>query len=290
MANKRIKKKHQKQKVQQKLIQKGYTEKQVRYIDSSEWRKVSKQIQSNERKQQKRKQNQNYIKKHNLTESYKHNGKVYKGSQLKDLSPETLQKFAEVQKRREKERALQQRKIEKIMQGGYSREFAEKYKNKSLKFVDDVAFKGDRTVYKSSQYLSVTWADVTGDSEWSLALHQFDNMNTNDMIAEIHDIYKNSKGKSGSAGFQGVAKISVSDSGMKNFNKAQKSVEKGYKGAMVTEGKQLLSSNEFTVRGYANMMLSVLSRAKPDHVRQYYNELETFAYTNLPEIHKQIFR
>ena len=105
MANKRLKKKRQKQKVQQKLIQKGYSEKQIKRLPQKEVKKVASQVTKNERKQARRQANRTYIRKNNLNESYKYNGKVYKGADLVDLSPEVLRKFAKLQERREKERS-----------------------------------------------------------------------------------------------------------------------------------------------------------------------------------------
>lgn len=292
MANKRIKKKHQKQRVQQKLIQKGYNERQVKNVSKSEYIKVEKQIIRNDKRQQRRQSNRNFIKKNNLNESYKYNGKVYKGSDLADLSPEVLKKFADIQKRREKDRALQSVKRQKMIEGGLSETLADKYKSKSYKFVDDAIFKGDRTQYKSKEYLSVTWADVTGESDYAHALNEYDSMSTNDMITEIQNSYNESKSapKGDSSGFKGVAKIQTSSDREKLLTDAKESFKKGYNKCAVYEGTHLLTTNKFTVRGYANMMLSVMNRAKPEHVQQYYEEFETYAYKNLPEIHKQIFK
>ena len=301
-TKKRLQKKQHKQKVTEKLKQKGYTEKEIKKLPKQEVKKASSQVRQYERKQQRRQQNRDFIRKNNLTETYKYNGVEYKGaSRLADLSPDVLKEFARLQKNRERDRALKNKKVEQIINAGYSREFAEKYKKANLKTVSEVAFKGDRTVYYSKQHLSVSWADVTGESHWAMALESFNHLSTKEMISKIHDIYKASKRnetidedgeivRGDSSGFKGVAKISVSDSAGKIFGKAQKAISRGYDNLMVTEDTTLLSTNKFTVRGYANMMLSVMTRTKPALVQNYYEEFENFAYNNLPEIHKEIFR
>lgn len=308
MANKRIKKKQQKQKVQQKLQQKGYTEKQIKRLPEKEVKKVASQVIKNERKQAKRQANRNYIRKNNLTESYKYNGKVYKGADLVDLSPEVLKKFAKLQERREKERALQITKRQKMLDVGLPEHLADKYKTKSYKYVNDAIFKGDRTIYKGKESLSVLWSDVTGESHYDLALTDFNDMPTKEMISQIHKEYQYaSKGKILPSAYRdtdkyflGVARIQISSNVEKleqHAKKAQRNtryhnghVKKGYKGKGVAEDGHFLTSNEFTVRGYANMMLSVMTRAKPEHVVQYYSVFETYAFHNFPEIHKQIFK
>lgn len=303
MANKRIKKKQQKQKVQKKLQQKGYTEKQIKRLPQKEVKKITSQVTKNERKQARRQANRNFIRKNNLNESYKYNGKVYKGADLVDLSPEVLQKFARLQERRNKERALQLTKKEKMLAGGLPEHLADKYKTKSYKYVDDAIFKGDRTIYKGKESLSVLWSDVTGESHYDLALAEFDDLTTNEMIARIQEEYHYAKkgiSPRGDKYFLGVAKIQVSSNAEKLEQQAKKAqrntryhnghVKKGYKGKGVAEDGHFLTSNEFTVRGYANMMLSVMTRAKPEHVEDYYSKFETYAFHNLPEIHKQIFK
>ena len=293
MANKRIKKKQQKQKVQKKLQQKGYSKKQIKRLPIQEVKKASSQVTKNERKQARRQANRNYIRKNNLNESYKYNGKVYKGADLVDLSPEVLKKFAKLQERREKERALQSTKKQKMLAGGLPEHLADKYKTKSYKYVDDAIFKGDRTVYKGKDSLSVLWSDVTGESYYDLALAEFDDLTTNEMITRIHDEYQYAKsGKSprGDKYFLGVAKIQTSSDINKLKSSAKESYKKGYTKGAVAEDGHFLTSDKFTVRGYANMMLSVMTRAKPEHVQDYYAKFETYAFENLPEIHKQIFK
>ena len=302
MAKKRLKKKRQKQKVVAKLQSKGYSEKEIKKLPKQEVKKVEAQVRANDRQKLRRQQNTTFIRKNNLNESYKYEGKEYKGiGSMRDLSPEVLKQFAEVQKRRDRDRKRQERYIKTITDAGYSREFAEKYKNKSLKFVEEVAFKGDRTVYTSKQYLSIAWSDVTNESQWTMALHQYDDLSTKEMIAKIHETYRlakqnkafNKQGKiekGDSSGFMGVAKISISNSPSNIKIKTFNARNRGYNKGMVTEDTQLLSTNQFTVRGYANMMLSVMTRTKPALIQEYYHELENFAYNNLPEIHKEIFR
>lgn len=293
MANKRLKKKRQKQKVQQKLIQKGYSEKQIKRLPTKEVKKVTSQVISNERKQARRQVNRNFIRKNNLNESYKYNGKVYKGADLVDLSPDVLKKFAQLQERRNRERALQTTKKQKMLNGGLPEHLAEKYKTKSHKYVNEAIHKGDRTVYKGKESLSVLWSDVTGESHYDLALAEFDDLTTNEMISRIHDEYQYARsGKSprGDKYFLGVAKIQTSSDKEKLKASAKESYKKGYKKGAVAEDGHFLTSDKFTVRGYANMMLSVMTRAKPEHVEDYYAKFETYAYENLPEIHKQIFK
>lgn len=297
--SKRLKKKQQTQKVFQKLQSQGYSEKEIKRLPKNEKVKASRKIRDAEYKQQRRAKNERLINKLGLNESYTYNGKEYKGSKLKDLSPETLKKFGEVQKRRDRDRRRYEKNKASIMNAGYSSDIAEKYKTKKLAVVNEVIHKGDRTVYKSKKYLSVTWADVTGESQMHHALHQYDNMSTTEMISEIHRLHKESENKKSikkdpnspeEKYFFGVAKITVGSDKEEIKEVGKQLFKKGYTKRMVTEDTQLLTSNEFTVRGYANMMLSVMSRAKPEHRQQYFNELEHFAYNNLPEIHRQIFR
>ena len=293
MANKRIKNKQQKQKVKQKLQEKGYTEKQIKKLPKKEVKKVSNQVSKAERKQARRQSNRNYIRNNNLTESYKYNGKVYKGSSLVDLSPEVLKKFSQLQKRRDRERALQSTKKQKLLDSGLSEALADKYKYKSKKYVDEAVHKGDRTVYKGKESLSVLWSDVTGESHYDLALAEFNDLTTKEMIARINDEYQYARsGKSprGDKYFLGVAKIQTSSDIEKLKSSAKDSYKKGYTKGAVAEDGHFLTSDKFTVRGYANMMLSVMTRAKPEHVQDYYAKFETYAYENLPEIHKQIFK
>lgn len=293
MANKRQKKKQQKLKVQQKLQQKGYTKKEIKKLPEKEVKKVSSQIIRNERKQIKRQANRNFIQKNNLTESYKYKGKVYKGSELADLSPDVLKEFARIQKRREKDRALQTSKKQKMLDSGLPEHLADRYKSKSHKYVAEAIHKGDRTVYKAKESLSVLWSDVTGESHYDLALAEFDDLPTTEMIARIHEEYQYAKsGKSprGDKYFLGVAKIQTSSDREKLKTNARDSFKKGYNKGAVAEDGHFLTSDKFTVRGYANMMLSVMTRAKPEHVQDYYAKFETYAYENLPEIHKQIFK
>ena len=268
-------------------------EKQIKRLPTKEVKKVSSQVTKNERKQARRQANRNYIRKNNLNESYKYNGKVYKGADLIDLSPEVLKKFAKLQERRERERSLQLTKKEKMIAGGLPEHLADKYKTKSYKYVDDAIFKGDRTVYKGKESLSVLWSDVTGESHYDLALAEFDDLTTKEMITRINDEYQYaSSGKSprGDKYFLGVAKIQTSSDREKLKTSARESYKKGYTKGAVAEDGHFLTSDKFTVRGYANMMLSVMTRAKPEHVQDYYAKFETYAYENLPEIHRQIFK
>lgn len=289
MAKKRLKKKQQKQLVQQKLQSKGYSQKEIKRLPSDVYQKEVKRISDNQRKAEKRNQNRKYIKKYGLTEEYKYKGKTYKGSKLVDLDPDVLKDFARIQDRRNKDRTRQSKYKQKMIDAGVPEHIADKYKTKSNAYTTMVAHKGDRTVYKADKSLSVLWSDVTGDSHYSLALEQYNDMNTNEMISEIHKLNKESKGKSGSGGFLGVAKIQVSGNREKLKASAKEAYKKGYNKAGAYEDTVVMTSDKFTVRGYANMMLSVMSRAKPEHVQDYYNQLETYAYENLPEIHKQIF-
>lgn len=293
MGKKRTKQKQQKQKVVQKLQEKGYSKKEIKRLPKKEVQKVSTQISAKERKQERRQANRNFIRKNNLTETYKYKGKEYKGSRLADLSPEVLKEFAKLQKRRERERTLQSTKKQKMLDGGLSEHLANKYKSKSYKYVDEAIFKGDRTVYKAKESLSVLWSDVTGESHYDLALAEFDDLTTKEMIARIHDEYQYAKsGKSprGDKYFLGVAKIQTSSDKEKLKSSARDSFKKGYNKGAVAEDGHFLTSDKFTVRGYANMMLSVMTRAKPEHVQDYYAKFETYAFENLPEIHKQIFK
>lgn len=293
MANKRIKKKQQKLKVQQKLEQKGYSQKDIKRLPDVEIKKATRQIVANERKQARRQANRNYIKRQGLNESYKHNGKIYKGADLVDLSPEVLKDFARLQKQRDKKRALQQTKKQRMLDSGLSEHLADKYKYKNNKYVNEAIHKGDRTVYKGKESLSVLWSDVTGESHYDLALAEFNDLTTNEMITRIHEEYKEGKAGNSPRGkdyFLGVAKIQTSSDREKLKADAKASYKKGYKKGAVAEDGHFLTSDEFTVRGYANMMLSVMTRAKPEHIVDYYAKFETYAYENLPEIHKQIFK
>ena len=292
MAKKRQTNKNHKKKVVQKLQDKGYSKKEIKRLPKQEVKKVSNQVKVNTRKQERRTANREYIKRNNLTETYKYKGKEYKGSKLQDLSPEVLKEFARLQKRRERERALQATKKQKMIEGGLSEHLADKYKSKSHKYVDDAIFKGDRTVYKAKESLSVLWSDVTGESHYDLALAEFNDLSTKEMISRIHEEYQYAKsGKSprGDKYFLGVAKIQTSSDREKLKSSARDSFKKGYNKGAVAEDGHFLTSDKFTVRGYANMMLSVMTRAKPEHVQDYYAKFETYAYENLPEIHKQIF-
>ena len=296
--NKRIQNKKQKQKVVKKLQNKGYSEKEIKRLPKEEKVKASKQVVQNDRKKSRREANKNYIRKNNLTETYKYKGKEYKGSKLADLSPEVLKEFAKIQKRRDADRKRQDAYKQDMLAGGLPEHLAEKYKGKSRKYVDEAIYKGDRTVYKAKESLSVLWSDVTGDSHYDLALADFNSLTTKEMISQIHNEYQhasegkilNSKYRSTEKYFLGVAKIQVSSDREKLKGAATESYKKGYKQGAVGEDGHFLTSNKFTVRGYANMMLSVMTRAKPEHVKVYYEKFETFAYENLPEIHKQIFK
>lgn len=301
---KRLKKKQTRQRVEQKLLQQGYSKKEIKNLPKQEKIKAEKNIKRNDDRNLKRKKNRNYIKKHNLTETYKHNGVEYKGSRLVDLSPEVLQKFATQQKNREYKRDLRNRYKQKLIDSGLPEHLADKYKYKNKDIVNEVVFKGDRTIYKTDKSLTVLWSDVTGESHYEVALTQFNDKTTKEMITQIHEEYQiakegNTPKYREEKYFLGVAYIEISRDEnklqrhakrkMRNSRYHNGHVKKGYKGLGVAEDGHFLTSNEFTVRGYANMMLSIMTRAKPEHVVQYYNELETYAKRNLPEIHKQIF-
>lgn len=298
MASARLKKKKQKQKVQQKLIQKGYTKKEIKKLPQKEVKKVSNQIAYNEKRNAKRQANRNYIKKNNLTESYKYNGTVYKGSQLADLSPDVLKEFARIQRRRDNDRIRQEKYKKQLLNSGLSETLANQYKYKSEKYVAEAVHKGDRTVYKGKYSISVLWSDVTGDSHYDLALADFNDLTTKEMIAQIHEEYHyadegkiyESSYRTVEKYFLGVAKIQFSSDKEKLISSAKESYKKGYTKAAVAEDGHFLTSDKFTVRGYANMMLSVMTRAKPEHVVDYYTKFETYAHENLPEIHRQIFK
>ena len=180
-----------------------------------------------------------------------------------------------------------------MLDGGLPEHLADRYKNKSHKYVNEAIHKGDRTVYKGKESLSVLWSDVTGESHYDLALAEFDDLTTNEMITRIQEEYQYARsGKSprGDKYFLGVAKIQTSSDREKLKSSARDSYKKGYTKGAVAEDGHFLTSDKFTVRGYANMMLSVMTRAKPEHVEDYYAKFETYAYENLPEIHKQIFK
>lgn len=185
-----------------------------------------------------------------------------------------------------------------MLAGGLPEHLADKYKTKSQKYVDTAIFKGDRTVYKGKESLSVLWDDVTGDSHYDLALADFNDLTTKEMIAQIHKEYQYaesgkilpSRYRSEDKYFLGVAKIQTSSDKEKLKASARESYKKGYKKGAVAEDGHFLTSDKFTVRGYANMMLSVMTRAKPEHIVDYYTKFETFAYENFPEIHRQIFK
>ena len=289
---KRLKKKQQKQKIEQKLIQKGYSKKEIKKIPEQEVKKVQRQISNNEKKKIRRQQNRNFIRKNNLTESYKYKGTDYKGSRLEDLSPDVLKEFARIQKRRDSDRKRQTRYKQKMIDGGLPEHLANKYKGESEKFVNEAIHKGDRTIYKAKESLSVLWSDVTGESHYDLALAEYNDLTTNEMITRINDLYhymQTEGAQIGSPFFKGVAKIQTSSDRKKLIASAKDSYKRGYTKGAVGEDGHFLTSDKFTVRGYANMMLSVMTRAKPEHVQDYYAKFETYAFENLPEIHKQIF-
>ena len=180
-----------------------------------------------------------------------------------------------------------------MIDSGLSEALADKYKYKSNKYVAEAIHKGDRTVYKGKEYLSVLWSDVTGESHYDLALAEFDDLTTKEMITRINQEYQYARTGNSPRGdkyFLGVAKIQTSTNVKKLYYDAKRSERKGYKQEAVAEDGHFLTSDSFTVRGYANMMLSVMTRAKPEHVQDYYAKFETYAYENLPEIHRQIFK
>lgn len=283
MAKKRIQRKQEKKEQNKKLLSSGLTKKEVKRMTTTERKNTVEKIEINERKQQLRNKNREFIKKHNLKHNYIIDGKKYTPSQLIDLGEKTLKKLA----RRQYYKDLQERKINKLLANGFSIEEAEKYKNKKFDIIDNLIFLGDRTVYIADAYLMVLWADVTGDSEWSLALEQYKSYSTVEMIETLHKLIDNFQ--KGSAGFKGVPLIAF-DADKEYLKQLAKSKYfKGYNKTMVTEKTHVLTANQWTLRGYVNMMLSILDRTVDDMFIDALEDFKTYAREFLPEIYRQIF-
>ena len=175
-----------------------------------------------------------------------------------------------------------------MVDSGLSKSYASKNKRKNKNIVEEIVFKGDRTVYHSKEYLSVMWADVTGDSNFSAFLDRYKDVSTNDMVAQINNTMSSTV-KGGSSDFRGVAKIIIHENKNITHHRAEKAISRGYKDKMISEKNRVICSNQWTVRGYASMMLAILESTSDDLKNRYYDEFKNFAYENLPEIYNQIF-
>ena len=293
--NKRIQKKTVKKSQNKKLSSKGLSEKEIKKLTITERKKTIQKIEKSEKKSLQYQQNKEYLLKNNITSNYIINGKKYTPSKLANLSPVTLKKYIDDIKRQQRnQRQNEARKIreenniQRLLENGIDYEQAKKNKRLSQKNLEQLIFLGDRNVYVAEAYLSVMWSDVTGESQLQLALNEFNDLSTKQMIEKIQDIYNNVQAD-GSDFFKGVPKIEIH----KDINYMQSAINdgyfRGYDQKMVTEKEFLLMSNEWTLRGYANMMLSIMSRTSNDLIRNAYNHFEHYAYMYLPEIHKQIF-
>ena len=288
---KRLQKKNTKKEQNEKLMSKGLSQKQIKQMTSDERKKKLKQISDYERKQARREENKKFLKKHNITGNYTINGIKYTPSKMLDLGEKKLNLILEEarkQKRRERDFKREQGKIRQLMDAGFDLEQASKYKRRNKDIISNLVFLGDRTVYKADKYLSVRWADVTGESQMGLAVTDYSHYSTAEMIEEIN-LFKKTIKKDGSGDFKGVPKIIVHDDKKRMNQQILDSFESGYNEKMVTEGQQIMFTDQWTLRGYANMMLSVLSRTSDNLKQSSYDEFEDYARNYLPEIHKQLF-
>ncbi|MBE7054412.1 MAG: hypothetical protein E7391_09135 [Ruminococcaceae bacterium] len=288
---KRQQKKNIKNTQNKKMMSKGLSPKQIKQMTPPERKKTVKKIEANERKQLRREENKKFLKKHNITGNYTINGVKYTPSKMLDLGEEKLNLIldeARKQKRRERDYRIEQAKIKQLTDAGFDLEQASKYKRRNKDIISNLIFLGDRNVYKAKAFLSVRWADVTGESQMGLAVTDYSHYSTEEMIEEIR-MFKTTIKKDGSGDFKGVPKIITHEDKKQLNNQILDSFESGYNEKMVTEGQQIMYSNEWTLRGYANMMLSVLSRTSDNLKLSSYDEFEDYARNYLPEIYKQIF-
>ena len=210
-----------------------------------------------------------------------------------------MQKIASEKKKAERSRKnsiyyenTKRNKRDYARKAGLPSHLIQKAQGKTYKEIDSMAldFLGDRTVYKSKEYLSIMWSDVTGESNMSFTLDENKDLSTQEMIEAIHDIYESALDADvdDSNNFYGVAQIVWgSDS---DIDEERKDLWlRGYRDRVADDSEFLVKSNEFTLRGFANLMLSVMRRTKPEFIVSYYEKMETFASEYLPEIHAQIF-
>lgn len=291
MANKRIQKKKKKQAQIKKLVSTGYTEKQARKLQNisldTDYYNALKGEKNREYKKNTVNNKINYAAKKGITISKSEAGK-YTYKQIDKI-------FSDIQKEKNRLYKLntQKNKIKYAKSKGMPNIRLNKMRNLTYKEIDSFIdmYLGDRTVYKAKESLQILWSDVTGDSQMSMALHDYDEKSTTQMIDEINNrmsaIKKNGSGGSGS--FKGVANIQYSNDENYLKNQRDKKFWRGYNKGVAGENGMIMKSDEWTLRGYANMMLSVLTRTSDDLAQDYYNTFETYAYNNLPEIHRKIF-
>lgn len=295
---KRIQKKKAVQKTAQKLRDYGISDKQQKRLPKTEKKKTIQKINKTERAKALKEEKRLYLENHGIT-NYSTNGKNYNSNSLSNLSWDKINEIIAEDSKRKKSVKNQQYRQNTIknkkryaLDKGLPSTFLIK-NNMTYKEIDKyvIEFLGDRTVYKSSEFLSVLWSDVTGESKMDLALTDFSYMSTSEMIDKIHEIQEEAEGTTpdDSSGFLGVASIVWGDKS-EVHDEVNSLWWRGYNQKTPTEVERIMYSNEFTVRGYANMMLSVMTRTKAEFITDYYNNFETFAHKYLPEIHKQIFK
>ena len=289
--NKRIQKKKATGEVAKKLSSHGIPEKKQKRMLPDERKKAIQKVNKSERAKALKQEKKDFLKNHGIS-NYTINGKNKGIDSLSTLSWEQIKQITDTKKKelqREKNRIYRENTLRNkkryLRQKGIPESRISEYAKGTYKEIDSKIddFFGDRTVYKTKEFLSIMWADVTGESNMSFIFDENKDMSTDEIIEAINDIYMSAleAEPDSSDDFRGVASI-MWGSEPEVETERREQWWKGYRDKLVT-------SNEFTLRGFANIMLSIMRRTKPEFIVDYYSQMETFASQHLPEIHAKIF-
>ena len=236
--------------------------------------------------------------KNGATGSITYKGKSYTPNQLARQNKDTFEKaLRSIQAKNRRDEA---RRYAKAL--GASDEEARKVR--SFRDVRGAAAE-DATIYRSKEYLSISWANAVDRIDLKPFIKEAQKMDIGTLMSMVRALYQKGKNSpSGSDDMHGfyIFRHGKDPSALVSTFESDK--ERGYTIGMTAHGgsftkklinlqdaelEHMLLSNEFTERGLATLMYVVMSNVKNSDKRDFYEDIATFTAMHLPELHKKLF-
>ena len=293
--NARIRKKHEKQKLQKKHQQPKQKKLSFRELQIIEKRQElekrfpkSKDLSFEELLKKAEKADKAKIQRENR---YKENLKIVAESGVnltitKNMSRSQVLEAIKKEKRKESRKRTQEKKIALLMENGLSREEAEEFKNASFKDIYDIV----NITYTIDKWVAVAWWDRTGDTDMRIALAEIQRMSTDQKIDLIHDFYLESlTDEDSSNSMQGVAVFIHGNSKEHAKQQLEAYRKRNYPLSVPFNYVNIGISNEFSVEGVVDMMYLAMAKTSNLERKKFYEAVRYFCKNNLPEIYKRVF-
>lgn len=191
------------------------------------------------------------------------------------------------EKRKQDRIKRQERKISLMMEHGFTREQAEKYKNKSDDFIEGLL---TDTLYTIKKWVAVAWADTTGESDLASVIEEIRGLTLREKMDQVETFYLEAlDNPDGSYGYQGIPVFIHGDSKEYVLKRLAEYKKRRYSLRLPHNYAVIGVSNQFSVEGVVDMMYLAMARTVNTERKKFYEEVEYFCSLYLPEIHKRIF-